>query len=133
PNVSTTTETTKITAGLNDVSLAVADDLGRTSQTQHATPNGTVKVDTTYDSLGRVSSVSNPYFSTSDSTYGVTTNQYDALNRVIRTIKQDGSVSKIKYNVASTIAVNGDCAITTDEAGQQRGHCTDAMGRLVEV
>ena len=39
----------------------------------------------------------------------------------------------MQYSVASTVAVNGDCTISTDEAGKQRGACTDALGRLVEV
>ena len=52
----------------------VFDGLGRLSQTQLTTdPSGTVYTDTTYDTLGRKSTVSNPYRSKSDSTYGLTT------------------------------------------------------------
>jgi len=39
----------------------------------------------------------------------------------------------VAYSVQTTVAANGDCTITTDEAGKQRGTCSDALGRLVEV
>ena len=38
-------------------------------------------VDTTYDGLGRAKTVSNPYRSTSDPSYGLTTYAYDVLGR----------------------------------------------------
>ena len=46
-------------------------------------------VDKTYDSDGRIRSVSNPYQATSDTTYGVTTYTYDALNRKILQTQPD--------------------------------------------
>ena len=110
------------------------DGLGRAIHTKLTTdPEGVDTVDTTYDSLGRVATVSNPHRAGSSSTDGITTSTYDALGRTMQTTRQDGSISSVKYNVVTTIAVNGDCTITTDEAGNQRGACTDALGRLVEV
>ncbi|HVG90257.1 MAG TPA: RHS repeat-associated core domain-containing protein, partial [Alphaproteobacteria bacterium] len=87
----------------------------------------------TYSGSGHVITASNPYFTTSDPTYGITTNTYDGLDRVTQTTKQDGSISHVAYNVLTSVAANGDCMVTTDEAGKQRGACSDAMGRLVEV
>jgi YD repeat-containing protein len=133
PPVSAATST-KITSALNLISTAVVDGLGRNKQAQlNSDPAGVDFTDTTYDLLGRIATVTNPYRSTSDSTYGTTSSQYDALGRVKQVTKQDGSISRVQYDVATSIAVNGDCTVTTDEAGKQRGACSDALGRLVEV
>ena len=51
----------------------------------------------TYDALGRSSTTSNPYCTTSDSTYGITTNAYDAIGRVTQVTKQDGSIPSTSY------------------------------------
>jgi RHS repeat-associated protein len=125
--------TKSVTTSLNDSATNFFDGLGRAYKGQHALPNGTATVDTTFDLAGHPATVSNPYFSTSDPTYGLISSQYDALDRVTQTTKQDGSISRMQYSVATTMAVNGDCTIATDEAGKQRGACTDALGRLVEV
>jgi YD repeat-containing protein len=125
--------TTSVTTSLSDSATNYFDGLARNYKGQHILPNGTATVDTTFDAGGHVATVSNPYFTTSDPTYGITANQYDGMDRVTQTTKQDGSISKVQYNVATTIAVNGDCTISADEAGKQRGACTDALGRLVEV
>jgi YD repeat-containing protein len=84
PPVSATT-TTKITTTpnpiLNEVSTTVRDDLGRVSQTQLTSdPLGIDYTVVTYDTLGRTNTSSNPYRATSDTTYGITTNQYDGLS-----------------------------------------------------
>jgi len=101
------------------------DGLGRANRNQRNTPSGNAYVDTAYDALGRVASVSNPYFSTSDTTYGVTQTAYDALGRPTTVTKQDGGISTASYT--------GTCATMTDEAGKQRKTCTDALGRLTVV
>jgi RHS repeat-associated protein len=44
----------------------------------------------TYDALGRVSTVTNPYYTTSDPTYGVTTYSYDALGRITQRLDPAG-------------------------------------------
>ena len=122
-----------VTTALNDSATSYFDGLGRGYQSQHAVPGNTATVDTTFDAAGHAATVSNPYFTTSDPTYGNTTNAYDALDRVTQTTKQDGSISKVAYSVLTSVAANGDCTVTTDEAGKQRGACSDALGRLVEV
>jgi RHS repeat-associated protein len=118
--------TKSITTSLSDSATNFFDGLGRANKGQHVLPNGTATVDTVYDALGRASGVSNPYFTTTDPTYGTTQTLYDALGRAYQTTKQDGSISSVNYTA-------GNCTLTTDEAGSQRKTCSDALGRLVEV
>src|SRR5439155_2274760 len=73
--------------------------------------------------------VSNPYRSTSESTYGLTAFQYDALDRIVKTIPPDGSSSA---NNVSTV-YSGNCGTVIDQAGKKRKSCSDALGRLVQV
>src|SRR5437773_4325807 len=115
-----------ITSAMNDVSTAYFDGLARPYQAQHVTPSGIARVDTVYDGLDQAVSVTNPYFTTSDSTYGVVQTTYDALGRATRIQKQDNSVSTADYS-------DGNCTLTTDEAGKQRRTCSDALGRLISV
>jgi hypothetical protein len=132
--------TTSITASLTDSATSFFDGLGRGYQSQHVLQNGTAIVNTTFDVAGHAATISNPYFTTADPTYGTTTNLYDGLDRVYQTTKQDGSISSVAYNVvagahdifpgANTL---GNCTDTVDEAGKQRRACSDALGRLVEV
>jgi RHS repeat-associated protein len=116
--------TASLTSSLTDDAFTYFDGLGRTVRTKHVT-TGNALVDTAYDGLGRVATVTNPYFSTSDLTYGVTQSQYDALGRVTQVRKQDGGISTVSYS--------DNCTTTTDEAGKQRRACSDGAGRLMEV
>jgi hypothetical protein len=113
------------------------DGVGRPYQTQHLTPDcaSYIKVDTTYDSVGRTKTVSNPYCLTTEPTYGTTQSDYDALSRTIKTTKQDQSFTTVKYedtpgDPSSTPLV---CTTATDESGKKRQACSDAFGRLVKV
>src|SRR5262249_42793671 len=115
-----------ITSALSVKSTTVADGMGQVIQAQlNSDPQGVDLTDTTYDGLGRVASVSNPYRTTTDPTYGLIRTQYDGLGRVVQVTKQDGSISLVSYN--------GNCTTSTDEAGKPRKTCTDALGRLIEV
>jgi RHS repeat-associated protein len=125
PDATTVERQRKIDSSRNDDSFAYSDGLGRTIKSQTNTPSGAVYSVTTYDPLGRVATVSNPYFSTSDPTYGVTQTQYDALGRILQVTKPDGSVAGAQYT--------NNCATATDEASHQRKSCSDAFGRLIEV
>ena len=125
--------TRSITASLNDVATIYYDGLGRAYRTQHTTPDGNSTVDTTYDGLDHVVQVTNPYYSTSDPTYGVIQTQYDALGRATQMTRQDGSVSTVAYDYVPIQAAPGDCTKSTDEAGKQRLTCSDGLGRLIEV
>lgn len=130
PNTVTRQElVTNTPSNVWDTFTAKFDGLGRTHQTQHSTPACTVLTDTTYDVVGRVATVSNPYCQGSshqtDPTYGVTTTSYDALSRIMQTQKQDGSISSASYN--------DNCMTNTDEVGKRRTSCADALGRISTV
>jgi RHS repeat-associated protein len=126
PNLTTMERLHTIAPGLKDDAFTYADGLGRTIQTKHVLPgSNNALVDTTYDGLDRVASISNPYFSTSELTYGLTQSQYDALTRPVQTTHQDGSISTVSYV--------DNCTTTSDEAGKQRRACSDALGRLASV
>jgi len=99
---------------------------------------------TTYDSLGRVSSVSNPYLSLMDSTYGITSYSYDALGRKILQTQPDGNTVHWCYD---GIGLDGqaDCpgnlssvagtswVLVTDERGGLSEQVSDALGNLKAV
>jgi YD repeat-containing protein len=107
------------------------DGVGRAYQTQLATPDcsSNIQVNTAYDVVGRVATVSNPHCATSDPTYGITTNQYDALGRTTQVTKPDGS---------TTLATYTGPAVKTQDEGNGTSRTTrvaqnDALGRLVNV
>jgi RHS repeat-associated protein len=122
------TVTTKINSTQNKVGTRIFDGLGRATQSQLTSdPQGTVFTDTTYDALGRVSTVSNPYRSGTDATTtaGITTYAYDALGRKISETYPDSSVL--------TTAYCGPNTLVADPTGKWRRSRTNALGQLVEV
>jgi RHS repeat-associated protein len=120
------TVTKKITPSLNFVTTAVLDGLGRPTKTELTSdPSGTDYTLITYDADGRQASETNPYRTTSDPTYGITSYQYDALNRPLLVTNADGSKVTTTYT--------GNCTTVTDEAGKTRESCTDGLGRMTEV
>jgi RHS repeat-associated protein len=122
-NGNSVTVSSSITASINKTQEAILDGFGRKAHTILTTdPDNPDTVDTTYDSPGRVASVSNPYRSTSDSTHGITSDQYDALNRTIQVTDPDNSVATTTYS--------GNITTVTDEVGKKRKSQTDALGRL---
>lgn len=124
------TVTAKITSTMNVTAEGEVDGLGRVKQTRLTSdPEGTDYTDTTYDVVGHVATVSNPYRNTSESTYGVTTSNYDALGRLIKTIPTDGTSST--NNVVTSYADN--CVVITDQAGKTRKTCSDGLDRLTQV
>jgi RHS repeat-associated protein len=129
-NTPAVTETVKLDASQNIVRKTVSDGDGRVIQTQLVSdPQGTVFVDTVYDGMGRKSSVSNPYRSTQEATYGVTQWQYDNQGRITLQVPPDGSSSS--NNVSYTYS--GNCTTVTDQAGKQQRSCADALGRVSQV
>ncbi len=113
------------------VNTVVLDGLGRTTTTQlNSDPCGADLTDTTYDALGRKSTLTNPYRLTdfcnvSTSTNGTTAYQYDALGRVKLVIAPDGSQVSTSYS--------GNSVTVADPAGRQRRSVTDALGRIIQV
>jgi RHS repeat-associated protein len=102
------------------------DGVGHVIKTQLTSdPEGTDTTDTTYDGLGRVYTQSNPHRSGSSTTDGTTTKTYDALGRIVAVLQPDGSQLSTSYS--------GNCTTVTDEAGNMRKSCTDALGHLTKV
>jgi YD repeat-containing protein len=119
----TITTTVTATPSPNEVSSTVLDGLGRIS-TQNL--SSAAKVVTTYNLMGYVQSVSNPYLTTNDSTYGVTSYAYDGLGRKINQHQPDGSS-------VQSWAYSGNQLTFTDETGRAWKQFYDAFGRLTEV
>jgi RHS repeat-associated protein len=115
------------------------DGLGRPiDQVLVSDPSGETYAATTYDSLGRLYTRTNPYRSTSDPTYGKDTYSYDALNRITEIAHTDGSGSQISYGSGTQLCSTstygyGYPALYTDESGNQRRTFTDPLGRVIEV
>jgi len=121
--------TTKVaTPSPNLITLTAFDGLGHTVRTVLTSDPDCAsgdRTDTTYDGLGRVRTASNPYCTTNDPSFGVTTYNYDALGRTTQITQPDGS--------AITTSYSGNTTTVTDEAGKKRQSTTDGLGRLTQV
>jgi RHS repeat-associated protein len=121
--------TRKQDASHNLVDYAYFDGVGRSKQTRLVDPEGDDFVDTAYDALGRVSTVSNPHRSSSSPTDGITTTYYDALGRVTQVTHPDGATATTSYT--------GRAAEVSDEGNGtrsvQRISQSDGLGRLARV
>lgn len=115
-------------AGNSTVSTVLYDGLGRIMQIQsNSDPAGIDYVDTKYNAMGQVYSVSNPYRSTSDSTYGLTVFPlYDALGRKKSQTDSDGTSTQ-------SWTYSGNTVTFTDENGNSWQRTSDALGRLTSV
>ena len=93
-------------------------------------PAGADSVDTTYDALGRVASISNPYRSSSDPTYGVTTYSYDALSRKTKTVyPPNGQTVTTTYTGPATeVQDEGNGSVSVTHVSQ-----ADGLGRMTSV
>ena len=115
-----------VTSGVYLTTTTQMDGLGREILAQLTSdPDGTTSTATAYDGQGRKYTVTTPYRSTGDPTYGITTYTYDALGRTRTINKADGSTVSTSYSVNQTTV--------TDEAGNQRMSQSDALGRLTAV
>lgn len=103
-------------------SSTVYDGLGRTI---HQTDPSGATLDTTYDGLGHVSTVSNPHFTSSSPSDGTATYTYDALGRTTLRSQPDGTTFKWFYS--------GNNVLSTDEAGHTWSRAYDALGRIGNV
>ena len=116
--------TTKVaqTASTNQVSTVTLDGLGRAVTSVGA--NGAI-VNTTYDAWNRVTSISNPHFSTPSPSDGTTYFGYDSLGRKVSQTQQDGSSLTWHYS--------GNTTDSYDESGVHIQQTFDAFGRLIQV
>lgn len=130
--------TKEITGTVDLVNTTLFDGLGRVKQTQiNSDPDGATFVDTTYDALGRVHSVSNPHRAGSASTDGTTVYQYDTLGRTCVVVPPDGTAVTSCPTSAPTGDIftkySGNTTTVTDEAGKSRKTQSDGLGRLTLV
>jgi len=94
--------------------------------------------DTYYDSMGRVTKISNPYRVSSPSgsvpaTCSVcTTTLYDALGRVSTVTTPDNAPVTTAY-AATTSSILGTTVLAKDQAGKQRISRTNALAQLTDV
>jgi RHS repeat-associated protein len=127
-NDSTPSVTTskKITSTQSLTTETIMDGVGHTIETELTSdPQGTDYTTTSYDGEGKPYQVSNPYRSTSDATYGLTTYLYDGIERTTKIINGDTSIASFSYCAGSTLI--------TDEASKWRRTTTDGLGRLASV
>jgi YD repeat-containing protein len=147
PPVVTTTTTTGEASGPR-VQTTLFDGLGRVTQTQLATGSSAFPIiytTTGYDGLGQVISQSNPYYSTSDPTYGTTQYVYDTLGRRVLQIDPDKSSETWCYDGVAYTGSGAYCSAHlgnistgtwtdfTDELGNHWQRTSDGAGRLTEV
>lgn len=120
---STVTETGP--AGL--VVESLEDGFGRVIRKETTSDSGgTDIVDTTYDGMGNISSISNPYRTAGDPTYGIAKFYYDPLGRKTSQIDSDGSGTQ-------SWSYSENSVLHTDEDGDQWKSTIDAFGRLTQV
>jgi RHS repeat-associated protein len=105
----------------------------------------TVRATKAYDSFGRVSQTSRPYFANGGAVE-LTTFTYDTLGRVITVKTPDGGTSQTAYhgltvtdtntlNQTRTVTKNsqGQVVSVTDAVGQTMFYAYDAFGNLIET
>jgi RHS repeat-associated protein len=105
------------------------DGNGRTYQTASKGPSGTIILtEMAFDNRGNLSAQSLPLYSQEAFSYGPftwTTNQYDALNRVVKTTYPDASFVTHTYGLWSQSV--------TSEMGRTQATTFDAYGHSVSV
>ena len=139
PNTATLTKKIELSPAQNLIETNVFDGVGRVSQNQLTDPQGMIYTTTTYDGDGRKASVTNPYRTTGDPTYGITSYVYDGLGRTCVVVPPDGTAvagsicpaSQPSNDVFTTYA--GNQTTVTDQQGITRKSQTDGLGRLTYV
>jgi RHS repeat-associated protein len=139
--VTETTASTSCSSCRKDVTTL--DGLGRLLQSKILNdPDGTTKVDTAYDTSGRVLSVSNPYRSAGN---GSDSFAYDGINRTTSVTHSADNNSQVAYYGAAAGSNGGlssqQCtgygtglpSLFVDEAGRKRQVWTDGFGRTIEA
>jgi len=132
PSPSVTTTKT-ITSSLNEVSTTAFDGMNHKVKTiLSSDPDGATYTATSYDGNARPYQVYNPTRCNppttncgTETTWGITTYNYDALGRTMQVAEPDGSQVLTSYS--------GNQTTVTDETNNQRTSTSDALGRLTAV
>lgn len=136
------TITTKaVTSATALTTTTLYDGLAGASQMQlDSDPEGVTYTDTTYDLVGQIYSISSPYRTKTDSTYGVTTYTHDALGRTCVVAPPDGTVFPAGSACPATrpardtyTVYSGNTTTVTDQVGNSRKSVTDALGRVTGI
>ena len=118
---------TTLDASRAATTVVTLDGLGRkilTNSTSDATC-GPLTVNTAYDLMGRVQTVSNPHCTSSQATDGYSTYTYDAIGRLTNKLNPDGSSQNWSFN--------GNIIDFYDETTRHWQHTYDAEDRLTKV
>jgi YD repeat-containing protein len=120
-----------------EITTTSYDGLVRPVQTQQSLSGAGIFVNKNYDNIGRVEGQSNPYYSTSDSTYGWTTWAYDALSRPLYKCNQNnGTPNTGPCTPGSSYqswSYNGNITTFKNETGNSWQRTADALGRLTQI
>ena len=110
----------------NYTETATMDGICNVTQTALTSDQqGTDYTATTYTGLKQVYTVSNPYRSTTESSYGLTTTTYDGIGRTVKVAYPDGSKTTTSYS--------GNSSTVIDPEGMERILVSDALSRLTSV
>src|SRR5208283_4934841 len=123
-----TQATTLVTGTASTSTTNVLDGLSRTIQRSTTDPQSSTGyhyANTTYNNLGYIHSVTNPFFTTSDPTYGLTYYAYDTLGRVTKITNPDSTFRSLTYSGRATESV--------DESGVTKIGQIDGLGRMASV
>lgn len=138
-SVSVTKQYLQNTSGTLVANVTSFDGVGRVLHSQLTlNPSSTVTVDKTYDSFGRVQSVSNPYRtppSSNDPPYGLTSYTYDALGRTLLQCQPD-NVNNSPCQPGNSYlkwGYSGNVTSFRNEVGNMWQRTSDAFGRLTDV
>jgi RHS repeat-associated protein len=136
PTSTIVTSRTMDSSGTTNTTTRVFDGAGHVTQTQLNTDpdcSGSDNTDTTYDGLGSVWTVSNPYCSSAPDprSTGTTTYTYDALGR----LSDENGKYSIAYpdGSATSTKISGNTTTIKDPAGAARALTYDGLGRLQKV
>jgi RHS repeat-associated protein len=108
------------------VSQVISDSFGRTIETrQYEGGSNYISMKQQYDALGHVNRTSNPYRPWQSEIAVWTTNEFDALGRLISVTTPDNAVVSNYYN--------GNQVLVKDQANKERMSQTNALGQLSDV
>ena len=130
-----------ISSNASKVKQVVEDGVGHPITSITFAPEGELEVDTTYDGMGRVFTVTNPYNSTGPASgIAATTYAYDALGRTQYLCNADNGAGAGPCVQSSTLgpsyqkwAYSGYTTTFTNEDGNSWVRKSDSFGRLIQV
>lgn len=137
--------TTKVMSHSPNTSYVLYDGLGRTVQTQTASPStGTLVSDTQYDAAGNVSTTNNPYWTTSVNPSGTLfvpesqqqigssiENHYDGAGRQTAAIMN--SLGKERFRTTTSYRGSDEVDVTPPSGGTPTSTWTNSLGQKTRL